>query len=200
MTLRASSARALRAWAGAALLAALGACATPQPPAGAQPGCGLDVGGRISVVEQGTHAYSLYGSFELRLDGAAGSLQLGSPLGQTLALARWDALSARVDDGRSVRAYASFEDMTEATLGLRLPRAALQDWVRGRPAPQLPSRALPQGGFEQLGWQVRVQRADGQPHVLRLTRREGDESEQLALVIDRRAPRAGACDEAEPSP
>lgn len=178
------SARAWRGIAAAALLALLGGCAAP-PRLQPQPGCALDYSGRLSVVEQGAQARNLYGSFELRLDGESGWLEIGSPLGQMLARARWDAASASVDDGHSRRVYPTFEDMTQASLGLRLPRAALQDWVRGRPAAGWPWRELPQGGFEQLGWQVRMQLRDGAAHILRLRRESDGVSEALSLVIDR---------------
>ncbi|MBU6440367.1 MAG: outer membrane lipoprotein LolB [Betaproteobacteria bacterium] len=184
-----------RVAAGAALLVLLGACAAP-PRAGLQPaGCALDYAGRISVIEQGARPYNLYGSFELHLLGDSGWLELGSPLGQMLARASWSADSASVSNGRQGRGFDSFEDMTEATLGLRLPRAALQDWVRGRPAPQLPSRVLEPDGFEQLGWQVRVRRENGRPRLLRLSRVQGDESEQLSLVIDRASLPEPACEQ-----
>ncbi len=117
-----------------------------------------------------------------------------------LARASWSADSASVSNGRQGRGFDSFEDMTEATLGLRLPRAALQDWVRGRPAAQLPYRSLDGEGFEQLGWQVRVRRADGRVHLLRLSRSQGDESEQLSLVVDRASLPAPGCDAPGGSP
>ena len=167
-----------------ALLVLLAGCAAPprvQPP----PGCALDYSGRLAVVEQGAGARNLYGSFELRLDGDSGWLEIGSPLGQMLARARWSAASASVDDGHRRRVYPTFEDMTEASVGLRLPRAALQDWVRGRAAAGWPSRELAGGGFEQLGWQVRMQLRDGTPHILRLRRESDGGSEALSLVIDR---------------
>ena len=194
---RAGGARLL---AGAALLALLGACAAPQHAGLQPPGCALEYAGRISVVEQGARPYNLYGSFELHLEGARGWLELGSPLGQMLARASWSADSASVSNGRQGRGFDSFEDMTEATLGLRLPRAALQDWVRGRPAAQLPYRSLDGEGFEQLGWQVRVRRADGRVHLLRLSRSQGDESEQLSLVIDRASLPAPGCEASGGSP
>ena len=174
----------LRGLACAALLALLAACASSPTLERQRVGCALDYSGRISVVEQGAHPYNLYGSFDLHLEGDSGSLELGSPLGQMLARASWSADSASVSNGHEQRGFDSFEDMTEATLGLRLPRAALQDWVRGRPAARWSSRALDQGGFEQLGWEVRVQRKDGHPHVLRLSRGQGEDSERLSLVID----------------
>ena len=185
--------RGTRAGAALALALLLGACATQRGPGGAGPGCALDYGGRISVVEQGPQPHNLYGSFELRLSGQRGSLELASPLGQVLARASWDADSASVDDGHARRAFGSFEDMTQATLGLRLPRQALGDWVRGRPARQLPWRERGQSGFEQLGWQVRMVLRDGVPHILRLTRVAGDTTEQLSLVIDRRASVGADC-------
>lgn len=194
---RAAGAR-LRACTALALALLLGACATQRVPSQPAVSCALDYSGRISVVEQGPSPHNLYGSFELRLDGDSGSLELGSPLGQMLARASWDAGSARVDDGRTRREYDSFEDMTQATLGLRLPRAALRDWVRGRPASQLPLRELPDGSFEQLGWQVHLQLRDGEPHILRLKRENGDTTELLSLVIDHRAAQAANC--ARPAP
>ncbi len=190
----------LRGLAGLALLALLGACAAPPRLERATVGCALDYSGRISVVEQGAHPYNLYGSFELHLEGESGSLELGSPLGEMLARASWSADSASVSNGHEQRGFESFEDMTQATLGLRLPRAALQDWVRGRPSAQWASRALEQGGFEQLGWQVRVQRRDGRPHVLRLSRKLGEDSEQLSLVIDHASLPQPGCEAAGSTP
>ena len=177
-------ARALRAGVAVAALALLGACASQPASRQAQPRCALDYAGRISVVQHRPGVNNLYGSFELRLDADTGWLELATPLGQVLARASWGAGSASVDDGHGVRDFASFEDMTQATLGLRLPRAALRDWVRGVPASSLPWRALPPDGFEQLGWRVTVLRRDARPHVLRLSRGRGDDAEQLALVID----------------
>lgn len=185
--------RAARAAAAMLCAGVLGACATQSGPRLVAPSCELDYAGRISVVEQGARTHELYGSFELRLHGDTGSLDLSSPLGQVLARARWDAASASVDDGRRLRDFASFEDMTRATLGVRLPREALRDWVRGRPAAHLPWRALPQDGFEQLGWQVHTRMRDGAPRILRLRREVGDTTELLSLVIDRRALPSGDC-------
>ncbi len=176
-------ARVLRAGAAAAALALLGACASQPAWRQAQPRCARDYAGRISVVQHRPGVNNLYGSFELRLDADSGWLELATPLGQVLARASWGTASARVDDGHGVREFESFEDMTQATLGLRLPRAALRDWVRGLPAAALPWHALPDG-FEQLGWRVTVLRRDARPHVLRLARGSGDAAEQLALVID----------------
>jgi outer membrane lipoprotein LolB len=165
----------------AALLGSLllGACATP-PPGGA-------FSGRVAVASgSGAMQRSLYASFRLSLQDDGGRFELLSPLGQTVARADWSAAGASLSDGRSQRDYDSFEAMTTAALGLALPRAALQDWVRGVPAAGLPAQQLADGGFEQLGWQVRVQREDGHVHLLRATRSAGTPA-QLSLVFDQGA-------------
>ncbi len=182
--LRGMRPRLLRACVAAGLAVLLGACATRPPLRGVHGACALDYRGRISVVEQGPRAHDLYGSFALRLDGDGGRLELASPLGQVLMRASWNADAASVDDGRTRRSFPSFEDMTQVMLGVRLPRTALRDWLRGRPAAALPWRALSQGGFEQLGWQVHLRRRAGVPYILRLQRRQGDDLQRLSLVID----------------
>lgn len=149
------------------------ATATPQPP--------QQIVGRISLV-RGQPPQAMYGGFRLVLEGDGGRFDLFSPLGQMLAQASWNDGGARVDDGRSVQRYPSFAAMTEAVLGVALPRAALQDWVQGRPAAGLPSRPLPGGGFEQLGWAVQVQRRDGRLALID-ARRDGDDPAQLRLAI-----------------
>ena len=165
---------------GAALLLALTlvACAAPRRAAVCPPGWS----GRIAVM-QGDPQQGLYGNFRLRLSDAGGSFDLLSPLGQTLAQASWNDARARVDDGHGVRDFASFEAMAQATLGLPLPRVALQDWVRGEPSAALPSTALPGGGFEQLGWDVSVERDGARVRLLRATR-VGGAPARVSLVFD----------------
>lgn len=171
---------ARRLLAAAALL--LAGCATPPPATpsgGAQAACAsaLHLDGRMSLHDAD---HQLYGGFVLRLGTAGdGRLDLLSPLGQELARADWTADGASLDDGHGVRTFDSFEAMSERLLGLELPRAALQDWVRGRPAASLPSRPV-DGGFEQLGWTVRPGFEDGRLHLLRASR--GDAA--LSLVVD----------------
>ena len=75
------------------------------------------------------------------------------------------------------------DDMTRAALGVALPRAALQDWVRGHPTSSLPSQALPNGGFAQLGWQVQPTWRDGTLATLK-AQRQGDEPAELRMVIE----------------
>jgi outer membrane lipoprotein LolB len=51
------------------------------------------------------------------------------------------------------RRFDTLDEMALASLGERVPLAALPDWVAGRPWSGAPSRPRAQG-FEQLGWQV----------------------------------------------
>ncbi len=161
----------------------LAGCAAPRRG----PDCADGYSGRVSVV-QGDPPRGLYGGFRLRLGADQGRFELLSPLGQMLARARWSAHAASLDDGRRVRDFASFETMAQAVLGLALPRVALQDWVRGAPAADLPYRTLPDGGFEQLGWAVQVRREGTAVHLLRAQRIDGAPA-RISLVFD--APCAG---------
>ncbi|OIQ70787.1 outer-membrane lipoprotein LolB [mine drainage metagenome] len=160
------------------IVLALVGCATPRRVAV----CPAAWSGRIAVT-QGDAQHGLYGNFRLQLGKGGGSFDLLSPLGQTLAQARWNEARAQVDDGHGVREFASFEAMAQATIGLPLPRAALQDWVRGEPSAALPSTPLADGGFAQLGWDVRVEREAGRVRLLRASRATGEPA-RVSLVFD----------------
>ncbi|MBW4046688.1 MAG: outer membrane lipoprotein LolB [Proteobacteria bacterium] len=173
----------------------LGGCATPAArgrTAQAVPAA-QDIRGRISVVTGTPPAqHNIYGGFRLELfPGGDGEFDVYSPLGQMLAQAQWSTRSARLDDGKQTRSFTSFEDMTFAALGLALPRAALQDWVRGMPAADLPFETLGHGAFEQVGWRVQPRLRDGQLYLLRASRVQGPPAE-LSLVVDRARPEVAA--------
>ena len=100
---------------------------------------------------------NLSAAFELAGDAGRGRFDLNTPLGTTLASARWEPglVSLRTPQGESQ--YADLAALTREMLGEELPVAALFDWLRGRPWPGAPSTpALPPAevGFEQLGWVV----------------------------------------------
>lgn len=188
------------AWAGRplALLAAasalsglLTACATPQAPATAQSANALALVGRLSLVSGPADAQkALYGGFRLVLQGQTGRFDVFSPLGQMLARAQWSPGQATLDDGRQSQLYPSFQDMTRAALGVALPQAALQDWVRGHPAADLPAQGRQDGGFEQLGWAVQPTWRDGRLTLLSARRLAGEPAE-LRMVIESASPAAG---------
>jgi outer membrane lipoprotein LolB len=149
-----------------AMLAAglLAGCATPAPPV-----AGPIYSGRIAVRSDAAparEARSVTGQFELRGTPAHGQLVLTSPIGTTVARARWKAADERVAaaagvadidleaNGRTTH-YDNFDDMTEAALGDSLPLAAMFDWLSGRPWPHSPaSFDAGHTSFEQLGWHV----------------------------------------------
>jgi len=164
---------------------ALGGCATPQLPQSSEPANTLALAGRLSLVSGTPDAQkALYGGFRLVLRGAvSGEFEVFSPLGQMLAKAQWSPGQASLDNGRQTQHFASFDDMTRAALGVALPQAALQDWVRGRPASSLPSQPLTDGGFEQLGWKVQPAWRDGQLALLKAQRLAGDPAE-LRMAIE----------------
>jgi outer membrane lipoprotein LolB len=113
-------------------------------------------------VQVGAHAgqapRSMTASFELRGSADRGELDLTSPLGQTVAKARWAPGTAQLMTSDGERSFADLESLAREALGVALPLAALGDWLHGRPwqgAPSVPAA----GGFEQLGWVVNLERA-----------------------------------------
>jgi outer membrane lipoprotein LolB len=106
--------------------------------------------------------------FELRGAALAGSLLLSSPLGTTVAAARWapQQVMLQVPD-RPPQSFENLESLTRELLGESLPVAALFDWLDGRPMASrahTPFGPLPDGsqGFEQLGWRVDTSRRSQQ--------------------------------------
>lgn len=177
----------------AVVLAVLGGCATPGLQAPQSKSQTLQISGRLSLVSGPPDSQkALYGGFRLVLRGPdAGEFEVFSPLGQMLARAQWSPGQASLDDGRQTRTFASFEQMTRAALGVALPQAALQDWVQGKPASDLPVTRLADGGFEQLGWRVQPGWNDGNLARLQAQRVAGEPA-QLRLVVEACAP-ASAC-------
>ncbi|MGC8807506.1 MAG: outer membrane lipoprotein LolB [Thiomonas sp.] len=182
--------RRVLVWGTAGLvLAALGGCAAPHITSASAASDTLAVAGRLSLVSGPPDSQkALYGGFRLELRGAdSGEFEVFSPLGQMLARARWSPGQASLNDGRQTQTYASFDAMTRAALGVALPQAALQDWVRGRPASGLPVQQLADGRFEQLGWQVQPVWRDGHLALLKAQRAGGDPAE-LRMAIESTTP------------
>ncbi len=139
----------------AALLLLLAACAAPpRPPAQGWSG---KLGYRVEAgVAQRAQAGSAL--FELEGDANAGRILLSSPLGSTLAEARWGTEGLSLFDGNErLQRFGSLEELGaalgERLQGAPLPLAALFDWLQDRPWPQAPHETRGQG-FAQLGWTV----------------------------------------------
>jgi outer membrane lipoprotein LolB len=122
------SRRVLLALAGATAL--LTACAPFRraPPA---PGTGA-WSGRLSMVVRSDPVQSLSASFELRGSASQGELRLASPLGTTLAEARWQPGQALLQAGSENRHFASMTELLQALTGAALPLGALFDWLDGK--------------------------------------------------------------------
>ena len=141
----------------AAALTLLQACATPTPPHRD----GVQVlSGRLSVRVDSEPARALSAAFELSGDARAGAMVLTSPIGSTLAQARWSPGEAVLETPGSSARYPDLDALSERALGERVPLAALFDWLRGRPWPGSASQPLPAGqpGFTQMGWRIGLAR------------------------------------------
>lgn len=132
----------------------LGACASRRPPGEA----GVDFwSGRLSLSVRSEPPQSFSSGFELRGRADQGQLQLNSPLGTTLALARWSPDQAWLESGTQQRRFASIEELLRELTGAALPVAALFDWLRGIPT-------------DVAGWQADLaQRGDGRLTARRLS-------------------------------
>ena len=148
----------LRATALAPLIAALllAACAVvPRPRAGSEA-----LSGRMTVrVEESatTAGRSVTAAFELSGDAQQGTLALSTPLGTTLASARWQPGTVALSTPEGESKHADLASLTREMLGEELPVAAMFDWLRGRPWPGAASSPLAppaDSGFSQLGWDI----------------------------------------------
>ena len=118
--------------------------------------------GRLSVKvdeQNGTVARNVTAAFELQGDPRVGRLNLSTPLGSTLAQARWAPGTVALVTPQGERRYADLDALTSEVLGESLPVAALFDWLRGRAWPGAPSQP-DDHGFRQLGWSVDLARFD----------------------------------------
>ena len=140
-----------------AALTLLSACANLATPhaQGAQV-----LNGRLSLRVESEPVRALSAAFELSGDARSGALVLTSPIGATLAQARWTPGEAVLETPGASNRYPDLDTLAEQALGERVPLAALFDWLRGRPWPGAPNQALPAGesGFTQLGWRVGLAR------------------------------------------
>jgi outer membrane lipoprotein LolB len=87
--------------------------------------------GRIGVKVIEPQPQSFSANFELDGNAEIGTLRLTSPLGTTLALMRWAPGSAVLTGTGAPRQFDSLGALTQATIGLDIPIAALFDWLQG---------------------------------------------------------------------
>lgn len=116
--------------------------------------------GRLSVRVDSEPVKALSAAFELSGNAREGAMALTSPLGNTLAQARWKPNDVVLETPGSQQRYPDLDTLAERALGERVPLAALFDWLRGRPWSGARSEPLAGGeaGFMQLGWRVGLAR------------------------------------------
>jgi outer membrane lipoprotein LolB len=105
----------------------------------------------------GADVQSSSASFELNGSALEGQLQLFSPLGTTLADARWSPAAGvylRTPEGQ--HQFDSLSELSQAVLREDIPLTALLHWLQGLVWPGAHRSDIGPGRFVQLGWQVDV--------------------------------------------
>ena len=151
-----------------ALALLLQACVSHPPPLP-----GHVYAGRLAVradAAPGLPARSMSGQFELSGNSSSGQLILTSPIGTTVARARWSdpvgtqGIPSKIEleaDGGTTH-FATLEEMMQRAIGDQLPLAAMFDWLSGHPWPAAPvQRSADGGSFDQLGWHVDLSQLAG---------------------------------------
>ena len=173
----------------------LAACASLPPPATPQAPvttveAPFSIGGRISA-RRGDAAVA--GAFTWTHDGQHDSIELSTPLGQTLAKLDGDAhdVTVHLSDGR-VESGPTWSALTEKAFGVTIPVDGLASWIRALPRPiaQYSVERDDSGRVSLLrqdGWEVVYAYADNAaPRPFRVTLRyPGAEPVEVRVVVDR---------------
>jgi len=168
----------------------------------------------LAPIEPATHVYSgrfaasfsrgetreaVSGRFTLAVNTARTTLDLASPLGNTLARVQTGAdgtiLTAPQADGSLATWKGNSPDaLAESVLGFGLPVSGLADWIAGRPVPDRPARLSPDSGraqrIEQDGWVIVIEdrfEETGAPRRLSFDRRADPSTGpamKLRLLLD----------------
>lgn len=191
-------------------LAFAGGCASTAP---SEPTPQVYTGRFSAAISRGEQREAVSGRFTLATSPGRTTLDLASPLGNTLA--RVDAvvnratLTATQADGTLATWQGDSADaLAESVLGYRLPVAGLADWIAGRAVPGRPARVSPPTGpaqrIEQDGWVIGIDERfeqDRSPRRLSLDRDAGGPdgaSVRLRLVLDGAGGSLGESDRSRP--
>ena len=115
----------------AALVTTLAGCASVGGAA-ATDAAASHWSGRMSLRVDSAPPQSYSAFFDLRGNAKSGQLQLTSPIGNTLGLARWAPGQATLQSGSDILQFDSPEAMIEAATGAAIPLDALFGWLDGR--------------------------------------------------------------------
>jgi outer membrane lipoprotein LolB len=89
--------------------------------------------GRLALTVHSEPPQSYSAGFELSGSPTSGELQLTSPLGNVLALARWSPTGAELRQGDQVTRRATLDQLAADLGNAPLPVAALFGWLQGQP-------------------------------------------------------------------
>jgi outer membrane lipoprotein LolB len=128
LALAAGAATLLAALSGCANLGGGAAASVPDAAAGRW-------SGRMSLRVDSAPPQSFSAFFDLRGNPRTGELQLTSPIGSTLGLARWTPGEAVLQNGADIRRFDSVEALIEAATGAAIPVDALFGWLDGQDQP-----------------------------------------------------------------
>ncbi|WP_175807321.1 lipoprotein insertase outer membrane protein LolB [Burkholderia cenocepacia] len=164
------SSRAQRTLAAAGAALALAGCASTPPSANAPTGAVLQTAathayhGRFAVRydDRLGNPQNVYGNFDWQEHGDDVSLELRSPLGQTLAVVKSTPRAASLELPNRPTQYApDVGDLMQKTLGFELPLAGLRYWLLPTAAPATPAETVrdPADGtrikqLRQDGWTI----------------------------------------------
>ena len=145
------SSRAQRTLAAAGAALALAGCASTPPAANAPTGAALQTAathayhGRFAVRydDRLGNPQNVYGNFDWLEHGDDVSLELRSPLGQTLAIVKSTPQTATLELPNRQPQYATdVGELMQNTLGFSLPLAGLRYWLLPTPAPATPAQTV----------------------------------------------------------
>lgn len=185
----------VRGWLAGALGVLAAACASLPPATG-----GVNYTGRFSLVVNGDDRHeTASGRFALTVDRSDLTLDLSTPLGNTVARVQSGPGGARVTvpSGSGLRTAEGPdpEALSLQVLGWTLPVSGIRDWIEGRPVPDRPYRLDPgEAGAAQLeqdGWTIHFppRGSDGRIHRLDLSRPQQPDAPAVSLrvVLDQEA-------------
>ncbi|WP_284894645.1 MULTISPECIES: lipoprotein insertase outer membrane protein LolB [Burkholderia] len=145
------SSRAQRTLAAAGAALALAGCASTPPSANAPADAALQTAathayhGRFAVQynDRLGRQQNVYGNFDWLEHGDDVSLELRSPLGQTLAVVKATPQAATLELPNRQPQYATdVGELMQNTLGFSLPLAGLRYWLLPTPAPATPAQTV----------------------------------------------------------
>ena len=89
--------------------------------------------GRMGLHVQGAPSSSWSAGFHLTGSANTGELRLISPIGTTLAIARWEPQSASIERGQTVQRYSDANAMVRDLLGADFQMPQLWAWLERKP-------------------------------------------------------------------